>query len=251
MEIAIAVKAAERRFGSQHNEVVALNAVTLDFAAGSFTAVMGPSGSGKSTLLNVIAGLEPLDAGEALIGGISIASLTDDARTVLRRESLGLIYQDFNLLPFLTAAENVALPLRLAGRTVREDSVRSLLDAVGMAGQADQLPSTLSGGQQQRVAIARAVATGPTAVLADEPTGALDVRSASDVLDLLRARVDYHAATVVMVTHDPVAASRADTVVFLRDGRAAGRLDRPTPRMVTDRLLELADLGARRAVVAR
>jgi putative ABC transport system ATP-binding protein len=251
MEIAVEVRAAERNYGSGGTSVAALKGVTLDFPVGSFTAVMGPSGSGKSTLLNAIAGLELLDAGSVLVGGMSMAGLDDDSRTKLRRDRLGLVYQDFNLLPYLTAAQNVALPLRLAGRPVDVDMVLGLLGSVGIADRANHVPSALSGGQQQRVAIARALVLDPAAVLADEPTGALDMRSASEVLDLLRSRVDHQGATVVMVTHDPVAASRADDVVFLSDGQVSGRLEHPTARSVMAELLHLTDLSSQQGLGTR
>ena len=209
---------------------------------------MGPSGSGKSTLLACLAGLETPDAGAVRIEGVDLAALDEQQRTTFRRDRLGMVFQQYNLVPYLTAAQNVELPVRLAGR--RPDRRRTIagLDEVGLGQVADRLPAALSGGQQQRVAIARALAGEPALLLADEPTGALDSTTARRVLATLRALVDRHrGTTVVMVTHDPVAAAVADRVVFLLDGRHAGTLERPAADTVA---AALARLDTRHAAVA-
>ena len=207
---------------------------------------MGPSGSGKSTFLTCAGALERPTSGTVLVAGQDVTALGEDDRTRIRRERIGFVFQSFHLLPYLTAEQNVALPLRLAGRWGgRQDRarIRSLLDTVGLDGRHDRLPAELSGGQQQRVAIARALVTAPAVVLADEPTGALDSRTAAEVLALLRSCVDDLGQTVVMVTHDPVAASYADRVAFLVDGRVAGSMDAPTAEAVAGQLAHLDELG--------
>jgi putative ABC transport system ATP-binding protein len=206
-------------YGSDAQLVVALDGVTVTFASGTFTAVMGPSGSGKSTLLHCAAGLDRPTAGTVVVDGVALASLAEDALSRLRRDRMGFVFQELNLVSSLTAAQNVALPLRLAGRRPPADAVAGALAVVGLAGRADHRPSELSGGEQQRVAIARALITRPAVLFADEPTGSLDTRASRQVLDLIRAVVDEHGHTVVMVTHDPVAAARADRVVLLADGQ--------------------------------
>jgi putative ABC transport system ATP-binding protein len=231
-----------RTYGDGPNAVHALAGVDLAFAPGSFTAVMGPSGSGKSTFLNCAAGLERPSAGRVVVDGSDVTDADEDARTRLRRERLGFVFQGFHLLPYLTAEQNVGLPLRLAGRRSDSARVRGLLERVGLGDRAHHLPTALSGGQQQRVAIARALVTEPAVLLADEPTGALDTTTAHEVLALLRDSVDTLGQTVVMVTHDPVAAAYADTVVFLVDGRVAGRMERPTADAVAGQLAHLDQL---------
>lgn len=206
-------------FGADARRVVALNGVTATFAPGTFTAVMGPSGSGKSTLLHCAAGLDRPTSGEVMVDGVALAGLSENALTRLRRDRMGFVFQDLNLVSSLTAAQNVALPLRLAGRRPATDAVVGALAVVGLAGRTGHRPSELSGGEQQRVAIARALITRPAVLFADEPTGSLDTRASRQVLDLIRAVVDQHGHTVVMVTHDPVAAARSDRVVLLSDGR--------------------------------
>jgi putative ABC transport system ATP-binding protein len=228
-----------RTFRAGPEPVVALGGVSVAFRYGTFTAIMGPSGSGKSTFLRCAAGLERIDAGQVIVSGTELARLGDKALTALRREKIGFVFQSFNLLPSLTAVQNVALPLRLAGRRVAESEVRDALAAVGLAGRERHRPSQLSGGQQQRVAIARALITRPAVLLADEPTGALDTRSGRDVLGLLRGMADDPGRAVVMVTHDPSAAAHADRVVFLTDGRLAGTLRQPTAEQVAARLASL------------
>jgi putative ABC transport system ATP-binding protein len=239
---ALQVRALARTYGSGDGAVRALAGVDLAFAAGTFTAIMGPSGSGKSTFLNLAAGLERPDDGRVLVAGEDITDWDETRRTELRRVRLGFVFQGFHLLPYLTAEQNVGLPLRLAGRRPDRERVRFLLARVGLADRAGSLPGDLSGGQQQRVAIARALVTEPAVVLADEPTGALDSATAREILTLLRGSVDSLGATVVMVTHDPVAASYADRVVFLSDGRVAGWMDRPTAEAVAGQFARLEDL---------
>ena len=241
---ALEVRNLSRTFGDGAGAVRALTEVDLALPAGSFTAVMGPSGSGKSTLLTCVAGLERPTDGRVLIAGEDITDWTEDQRTRFRRERIGFVFQAFHLMPYLTAEQNIGLPLRLAGRRPDRPRVQDLLDRVGLGERAGHLPSALSGGQQQRVAIARALVAEPAVVLADEPTGALDSATAQEVLGLLRACVDDLHQTVVMVTHDPVAASYADTVVFLVDGRIAGRMDRPTADAVAGQMAHLDELVA-------
>jgi putative ABC transport system ATP-binding protein len=235
---AVALHGISRTYGRGSAAVRAIDDVTLDFPRGGWTAVMGPSGSGKSTLLHCAAGLERVDHGRVVIGGTDITRAGDAELTVLRRQRIGFVFQSFNLVGSLTAEQNVALPLRLAGRRPGRTEVRARLAAVGLADRARHRPRELSGGQQQRVAIARALATGPEVLFADEPTGALDSASARTVLDLLRAMADG-GQSIVMVSHDPGAAARADVVVFLRDGRVVDRLAGAGPREVADRLAVL------------
>jgi putative ABC transport system ATP-binding protein len=206
-------------YGSGLRSVVALDEVTATFTAGTFTAVMGPSGSGKSTLLHCAAGLERPTAGTVVVDGVALAGLAESTLTRMRRDRVGFVFQELNLVSSLTAAQNVGLPLRLAGRRPGPERIGGALAVVGLGDRAGHRPSELSGGEQQRVAIARALVTRPAVLFADEPTGALDTRASRQVLDLLRAVVDEHGHTVVMVTHDPVAAARADRVVLLADGR--------------------------------
>jgi putative ABC transport system ATP-binding protein len=210
--------------------------VSLSFAVGSFTAVMGPSGSGKSTLLQCAAGLDRPDSGRVSIGGAELSGLSENALTRLRRDRVGFVFQAFNLIASLTAAQNVELPLRLAGRTVDPGDVQAALAAVDLAGRARHRPSELSGGQQQRVAIARALVTRPQVLFADEPTGALDTNASRGVLELL---VTERRQTIIVVTHDPMAAAYADRVIFLADGRIADTLERPTAEAVAARMTGL------------
>ncbi|MER5429186.1 ABC transporter ATP-binding protein [Streptomyces sp. NPDC002588] len=223
-EHAVQLTAVHRRYGSADTGVTALDDITLALPRGSFTAVMGPSGSGKSTLLQCAAGLDRPTSGSVRISGTELTGLSERRLTLLRRERIGFVFQSYNLLPALTAAQNVALPLRLAGRRPAKAAVREALRQVGLAERAGHRPSRLSGGQQQRVALARALITRPEVLFGDEPTGALDSTTGREVLTLLRALVDAHGQTVVMVTHDPSAASYADRVVFLVDGRVHDEL---------------------------
>ncbi|GAA3455142.1 ABC transporter ATP-binding protein [Dactylosporangium matsuzakiense] len=222
--------------------VTALDGVTVGFPAGSFTAVMGPSGSGKSTLLQCAAGLDRPTAGRVFIDGAELTAAGDTAMAKFRRRRVGFVFQDYNLLPALTVEQNVRLPLRLAGRRPDPGAISGVLAQLGLADRRHDRPESLSGGQRQRVAVARALVAEPAVIFADEPTGALDLRSAREVLTLLRSVVDDHRRTVVMVTHDPVAAAYADTVVFLVDGRLAGSLRAPTAEAVAGRLAHLGDL---------
>ncbi|KUL27976.1 ABC transporter [Actinoplanes awajinensis subsp. mycoplanecinus] len=221
---AVELRAVTKRYGSM---VTALDAIDARFARATFTAVMGPSGSGKSTLLHCAAGLDRADGGEVTIDGTPLRGLSERALTRLRRSRVGFVFQAFNLIPALTAEQNVVLPLRFAGRRPEPGAVAAMLAEVGLTDRAGHRPSELSGGQQQRVAIARALVTRPAVLFADEPTGALDARSGAEVLRLLRAAVDRHRQTVVMVTHDPVAAAHADRVLFLADGRVVDDLTGP------------------------
>jgi putative ABC transport system ATP-binding protein len=222
---AIRLHRVVRTFGSGDARVTALNELSLSFAEGSFTAVMGPSGSGKSTLLQCAAGLDRPSAGSILLGETELTGLSEHRLTLLRRHRIGFVFQAFNLLPTLTAAQNVALPLRLAGCRPARAEVRDALARVGLADRARHRPSEMSGGQQQRVAIARALITRPDVLFADEPTGALDSAAGREVLRMLRALVDEQGTTIVMVTHDPVAAACADRIVRLADGRVDTRTE--------------------------
>jgi putative ABC transport system ATP-binding protein len=227
---------AVRTYGSGDAEVRALDGVTADFAAGRFTAIMGPSGSGKSTLMHCAAGLDTLSSGSAFVGGTELGALGDRQLTLLRRQRIGFVFQAFNLVPTLTVAENITLPLDLAGARRDDAWVDDLIDTIGLRDRLLHRPSELSGGQQQRVAVARALAGRPEVVFADEPTGNLDSRSGAEVLELLGRAVHEMGRTVVMVTHDPGAAAHADEVVFLADGRLVDRMADPTAEKVLDRL---------------
>ncbi|GAB3582404.1 ABC transporter ATP-binding protein [Amycolatopsis endophytica] len=235
---AVELRGVTRTYATGQHSVRALDGVSVAFPTGSWTAVMGPSGSGKSTLLHCAAGLERVTAGQVLLGGADITSAGDGELTALRRSDIGFVFQSFNLIGSLTAEQNVALPLRLAGRRVSTKDVRAVLTAVGLDDRRKHRPRELSGGQQQRVAIARAMVTRPRVLFADEPTGALDSGAARTVLGLLR---DLVAAgqSIVMVTHDPAAAASADAVVFLRDGRIVDHAVSPDAREVADRLARL------------
>ena len=228
-------------YGHGQAAVTALGGVSLDIPAGSFTAVMGPSGSGKSTLMHCMAGLDTVTSGGLWIGETEIGALRERQLTRLRRDRIGFVFQAFNLLPVLTAADNITLPLDIAGRAADRAWLDTIIGTVGLTDRLRHRPGELSGGQQQRVAIARALAGRPEIVFADEPTGNLDSRASAEVLSLLRQSVREFGQTVVMVTHDPVAASYADRVVFLADGLIAGGLDRPTPETVLDAMKNLGE----------
>ncbi|MFB7271336.1 ABC transporter ATP-binding protein [Streptomyces sp. NPDC056244] len=236
---AIQLHRVTRRYGSAGGAVNALDQVSLSFPSGTFTAVMGPSGSGKSTLLQCAAGLDRPTSGSVTVGGTELTKLSETKLTLLRREHVGFVFQAFNLLPSLTAEQNVALPLRLAGRRPSKARVREVLRQVGLAERARHRPSELSGGQQQRVALARALITRPAVLFGDEPTGALDSQTGREVLGLLRGMVDDGGQTTVMVTHDPVAASYADRVVFLVDGRVNGELTGASAEEIAARMTRL------------
>ena len=236
---AVELDAVSRVYGKGRAAVAALREVSVNLPTGGFTALMGPSGSGKSTFLHCAAGLDKPSSGSVRLGGVPLAGLGEARLTALRRERAGFVFQAFNLVSSLTVAQNVTLPLRLAGRRVDRDRLAETLARVGLTDRARHRPGELSGGQQQRVAIARALIASPTVVFADEPTGALDTVTAREVLELLRQAVDTLGQTIVMVTHDPVAASYADEVLFLADGRIAGRLEAPTAAAVAERMTEL------------
>ncbi|WP_433889368.1 ABC transporter ATP-binding protein [Streptomyces sp. CA-111067] len=243
--LAIELRDIRRVYGRGDAAVHALRGVTLALPRGSFTAVMGPSGSGKSTFLQCAAGLDRPTSGEVLLGGEPITKLSENRLTQLRRSRIGFVFQSFNLLPSLTVQQNVLLPLRLAGERPDRRRAAALLAQVGLEGHGRRRPGQLSGGQQQRVAIARALITDPEVIFADEPTGALDTGTARDVLGLLRQAVDAAGATVVMVSHDPTAASYADRVLFLADGSLAGELHRPDPQTIADRMVALTAQAGR------
>ncbi|MGH2677372.1 MAG: ABC transporter ATP-binding protein [Actinomycetota bacterium] len=233
-----AARAIELRkvFGEGPAAVEALRGITLDFEAGRFTAIMGPSGSGKSTLLHCLAGLDRPTAGKVFIGEVDLTTLDEKRLTLLRRERIGFVFQAYNLVPTLTAGENITLPLDIAGRDVDRAWFDEVVDTVGLRDRLAHRPSELSGGQQQRVAGARALVSQPTIVFADEPTGNLDSRSSAELLEFLRSAVDDHGQTIVMVTHDATAASRADRVVFLGDGVVVDEMRDPTAERILDRL---------------
>ncbi|MCL7460910.1 ABC transporter ATP-binding protein [Micromonospora sp. MSM11] len=252
--VAVAAHGLSKRYGSGPAAVVALDGVDVDFAAGRFTAIMGPSGSGKSTLMHCLAGLDRPTSGSVRIGDADLARLDDKRLTLLRRDRVGFVFQKFNLLPALTAEENIVLPLAIAGRRPERAWLRQVVAAVGLADRLRHRPAELSGGQQQRVAVARALITKPWVIFADEPTGNLDSRSGAEVLRLLREAVDTLGQTVVMVTHDPSAAGHADRVVFLADGRPVRDLTAPTAERVLDALAGLDPArapGAGREAVTR
>ncbi|MCZ7528592.1 MAG: ABC transporter ATP-binding protein [Acidimicrobiia bacterium] len=226
-------------YGKGVTAVRALDGVSVDFAAGGFTAIMGPSGSGKSTLLHAVAGLDDLTSGRVFIGDTDLTRLGDKALTRLRRDRVGFVFQAFNLVPTLTAIENIELPMALARRRPDKEWLRLVVDTVGLRHRLKHRPSELSGGQQQRVAVARALAGQPEIILADEPTGNLDSRSGAEILSFMRQAVSELGQTIVMVTHDPIAASYADRVVFLADGRIVDEVSTPTPDAVLDRLKQI------------
>ena len=228
-------------YGSGEAQVVALRGVSADFARGRFTAIMGPSGSGKSTLMHCLAGLDTVDRGEVHVGGTKITGLGDKALTRLRRDRVGFIFQQFNLLPTLSAEENITLPLAIANRRPDPGWFDTVVEAVGLADRLTHRPNELSGGQQQRVACARALLPKPDVIFADEPTGNLDSRSGAEVLTFLQDSVRTHGQTIVMVTHDPVAAGYADRVVFLADGQIVTELTDPTAETVLDAMKKLED----------
>ena len=236
LDIAASAIDAVKTYGRGDATVHALAGVSVDFERGRFTAIMGPSGSGKSTLMQSIAGLDTLTSGRVRIGGVDLSSLNDKQLTRLRRDQIGFVFQSFNLVPTLTASENILLPLDLAGRKADRAWFDAVVTMVGLASRLGHRPSELSGGQQQRVAVARALVSRPEIVFGDEPTGNLDSHSGSEVLTFMRDAVDRLGQTVVMVTHDPVAASYADRIVFLADGRIVDEMHDPTAERVFDRM---------------
>jgi putative ABC transport system ATP-binding protein len=236
---AVRARAASRVYGQDDTAVVALDAVDLDVPAGQFLAVMGPSGSGKSTLLHCLAGLDRLTHGSVELGGTALEGLGDRELTRLRRTEVGFVFQSYNLVPTLDARENIALPLDLAGRDVDGAWFDRIVDTLGLRDRLDHRPAQLSGGQQQRVAAARALVSRPTVVFADEPTGALDSNSGAELLSFLRRAAEEFGQTIVMVTHDPAAASYAERIVFLADGRIVSEMTSPDPDAVLDRMKSL------------
>jgi putative ABC transport system ATP-binding protein len=237
--VAARAERATKVYGSGPNAVRALDEATVEIPSGQLMAIMGPSGSGKSTLLQCMAGLDTLTEGRVTIGDQDLATLSDNELTVLRRERIGFVFQAYNLVPTLAARANIVLPLTLGGGSADPVWFDEVVTTVGLHDRLDHRPNELSGGQQQRVAVARALITRPEIVFADEPTGNLDSRSGAEVLGFLRRAVDSLGQTVAMVTHDPLAASYADTVVFLGDGRVVDRMASPTPQRVLDRLKAL------------
>ncbi|MZF91075.1 ABC transporter ATP-binding protein [Streptomyces sp. SID5643] len=248
-QAAVRLRSVTRSYGTGDNAVTALDQVSLDIPRGTFTAVMGPSGSGKSTLLQCTAGLDRPTGGQVFLGETDLTRLSEKKLTLLRRRRIGFVFQAFNLLPALTAEQNVGLPLRLAGRRPRRSEVLNVLEQVGLRERAGHRPSEMSGGQQQRVALARALVTKPEVLFGDEPTGALDSSTSREVLKLLRTMVD-RGQTVIMVTHDPVAASSADRVLFLADGTVQGELYTPTAEQVAQRMTAMSAVPSKATAVA-
>ena len=230
-----------RTYGTGETRIEALADVTAHFEPGRYTAIMGPSGSGKSTLMHCIAGLDKLTSGQVFIGDVELGRLNDKQLTVLRRDTVGFVFQAYNLVPTLTAKENITLPMDLAGREPNWDFVNQVIDTVSLRDRLAHRPSELSGGQQQRVAVARALASQPQIVFADEPTGNLDSRSGLEILTFMRKAVDELEQTIVMVTHDPNAASFADRVIFLNDGCVVDEMRDPTAESVLDRMKRFGD----------
>jgi putative ABC transport system ATP-binding protein len=230
---------ASKIYGRGDNRVRALDRVSVDFVSGRFTAIMGPSGSGKSTLMHVVAGLDTLTSGHVIVGGTDLSELDERRLTQLRRDRIGFIFQAFNLVPTLTASENIVLPARLAGRKPDAAWFDHIVATVGLGTRLKHRPSELSGGQQQRVAVARALVSRPEIIFADEPTGNLDSRAGAEILSFMRTAAKEFGQTIVMVTHDPVAASYADRAVFLADGQIVDDLDAPTASSVLDRIRTL------------
>ncbi len=232
-------------YGTGDTRVTALGGVTIDIQQGRYTAIMGPSGSGKSTFMHCLAGLDRPTSGEVWIGGTELSGLKDDALTTLRRDAVGFIFQAYNLVPTLTALENITLPLDIAKRKVDKEWLDQVVTTVGLADRLDHKPTQLSGGQQQRVACARALVSKPQIVFGDEPTGNLDSRAGAEVLGFLRRSVDEFGQTIVMVTHDPSAASYADRVVFLADGVVVDEMHEPTAERVLERMARFDASGRR------
>ncbi|MDH4119713.1 MAG: ABC transporter ATP-binding protein [Acidimicrobiia bacterium] len=238
-DVAASILDGVKVYGAGDATVRALDGVTFEFPRGQFTAIMGPSGSGKSTMLHTLAGLDTLTSGRVEIGGVDLGSLNDRELTMLRRDNVGFVFQAFNLVPTLTARENIVLPLSIAGTKPDEQWLQQVVKTVGLADRLSHRPSELSGGQQQRVAAARALVSQPEIIFADEPSGNLDSRSGAELLGFMRRAVKGLGQTIVMVTHDPVAAGYADGVVFLADGRIVDGLDDPTPESVLERMKTL------------
>ncbi len=232
-------QAASKIYGSGDTEVRALDAIDVVFEQGKFTAIMGPSGSGKSTLMHCMAGLDTVTSGQVIIGDTDLTTLSEKDLTLLRRDSVGFVFQAFNLVPTLTAIENITLPMDLAGSKGDTEWIESVVGATGLTDRVKHRPNELSGGQQQRVAVARALAGKPQIIFADEPTGNVDSNTAAEILGFMRKAVDELGQTIVMVTHDAVAASYADRVVFLVDGKIVAELTEPTPQAIRDQMTQL------------
>jgi len=233
--------AAHKQYGTGDTAVDALAGIDVSFANGEFTSIMGPSGSGKSTLMQCMAGLDTLTSGQVFIDGVDVSAATEKERTILRRDKLGFVFQAFNLLPTLTARENINLPQRLAGRKADDAWFTQVIETVGLAKRLDHRPSELSGGQQQRVAVARALVSRPKIVFADEPTGNLDSKTGNEILQFMRKAVDDLGQTIMMVTHDPHAAAYSQRVVFLVDGKIVNEMVAPTTDGVLDYMKGLGD----------
>jgi putative ABC transport system ATP-binding protein len=239
----VAVRAEEvtKIYGTGDTAVRALNNITVEFAAARYTAIMGPSGSGKSTLLHCLAGLDRVTAGRIMLGDIDISASSEKELTVVRRDKIGFVFQSYNLIPTLNAIENITLPLSLAGRKPNKRWLDRVISTVGLADRLTHRPSELSGGQQQRVAVARALASRPQVIFADEPTGNLDSKASAEILGFMRQAVDELGQTVVMVTHDPVAAGYSDRAVFLADGQIVDEMQNPTADTVIERQKDLGE----------
>ena len=244
-DAAVRAENVTKIYGEGGTRVVALDDVSAEFAAGAFTAIMGPSGSGKSTLMHCLAGLDSVTSGRVFVGDTEVTSLDEKRLTTLRRDRIGFVFQSFNLVPTLTALENITLPLDLAGRKPDREWLDSIIETVGLADRLNHRPSELSGGQQQRVACARAMAGKPDVIFADEPTGNLDSRASGEILDFLRKSVDDRGQTIIIVTHDPVSAAHADRALFLADGQIVDDLADPTAKTVLARMQRF-DAPARR-----
>lgn len=232
---------AQKVYGSGDTEVHALRDVSVQFPRGQFTSIMGPSGSGKSTLMQCMAGLDRLTGGEAYVGDVALSTLSDKQLTQLRRDKIGFIFQAYNLIPTLSAQENITLPMDLAGGKPDKDWMQQVVTATGLGDRMGHRPSELSGGQQQRVAVARALASRPDIIFGDEPTGNLDSKTGAEILDFMRTAVDSLGQTIVMVTHDPVSASYSDRVLFLADGQIVDEMIEPTTDAVYDKIRHLGD----------
>ncbi len=238
-KLAARAVAATKTYGHSDTLVTALDALDIEFAQGRFNAIMGPSGSGKSTLMHCMAGLDDLTSGQVFIGDTDLSQLSERQLTTLRRDKVGFVFQAFNLIPTLSAIENIVLPMSLAGRSPDQGWVDTVVDTVGLGNRLKHRPSELSGGQQQRVAVARALASKPEIIFADEPTGNLDSNSGAEILQFMRQAVDEFGQTIVMVTHDPVAASHADRVVYLVDGRIIDETLDPSRDSIIDKMKTL------------
>jgi putative ABC transport system ATP-binding protein len=237
--VAASAEGASKVYGKGDSAVHALRDVSVEFRAGEFTAIMGPSGSGKSTLMHCIAGLDSLTSGRVFIDGVDLATLSDRHLTEVRRSRIGFVFQSFNLVPTLTADENIRLPLMLGGQKGDREWIDRVIDTVHLRDRLTHRPSELSGGQQQRVAVARALASRPSIILADEPTGNLDSTTGGEILGFMRRAVDEFGQTIVMVTHDPLSASWTDRIIFLKDGAIAGEMTEPTADKVHDYMKSL------------